>query len=255
MSIRKYRQQRRQFNENLALIDEYSPRFSEWQTPINLLTALTAILFCLGLRTMLLACSRFLASRDHTAIFQFPFTTVIWWFFPVLATTISFELLLQIWSLLGSRRIANAYSQWAALQPKSYRSRTTYMDSRAVFNKFFLFLAMPVGILTILALNMHVIFTQHEFISCGYAFQPCSVHPYTSIRALYTVDGRWSNKHSSFIPSPDIVIDFDDKSRWSEYQWTESSRKGFDSNLLRFLVEETGIQPQAIHIAEDLPQP
>jgi len=88
---------------------------------------------------------------------------------------------------------------------------------------------------------------------CGYAFQPCSSLPYTSIHAIYAVDGRWGK--GKFIPSPDIVIHFSDHTRWSEYDWTESNRKILDAGLLEFLTAKTSLQPIPIHLEQDLPQP
>jgi len=253
MPPHKHQQSSHHLSQDGIDLDEYSPRFCDWQTSINLLTTLAAILLFLETGLFLTACNHFLATRDSAAIFTFPYSFVIWWFFAGISTTLSFELVLQIWSLTGHRHLANAYSEWAAFQPKSYRGSTIYMDSRSVFPKFFLFLGIPIGILTLLALNMHITFTQQEFHHCGYAFQPCSSLPYTSIHAIYAVDGRWGK--GKFIPSPDIVIHFSDHTRWSEYDWTESNRKILDAGLLEFLTAKTSLQPIPIHLEQDLPQP
>ena len=76
------------------------------------------------------------------------------------------------------------------MQPKSYKGRFIHMDSRFVFGKIFLFVAMPIGIVSLLALNMHVTFTDQEFRQCGFAFKPCTSYSYSSIKRISTIDGR-----------------------------------------------------------------
>lgn len=95
------------------LIEELSPRFAELQSTINCLTVVVAIAFCLITHTLLEWVSRHLVF-DSGAVFIFRYQPVILWFFPCVGTTLSFDILLAIWSIFKSREVSDAYAQWAA---------------------------------------------------------------------------------------------------------------------------------------------
>jgi hypothetical protein len=139
--------------------DDLEAKFSGWQNTVNLSCAATPVLFLLGTRFLLLYISRALANSDGLSGLHIHYQQVIWWFFPGFgAVCLSFEIVLLIWSLFIGCGIVNLYVEWAARQPKRSRGGETYYDSRKLYRWMTLLVALPIGIGTVLALNMHTTF-------------------------------------------------------------------------------------------------
>jgi len=204
-------------------IDDLEAKFSDWQTLVNISCVATAFLFFLGTHLLLTYASRSFANSDGLSGLHILYQQAIWWFFPGLgAFTLSFEIVLQVWSIFTSRWIVNLYVEWAARQPKRYRGDDVYYDSRTLYRWITLFIALPVGIATALALNMHTTFADDGMHEYGYAFASPKFYSYSQIREVIQVEGVLG-KHNAFIPGPYDVIDFTDGYRWSQHNWDDST--------------------------------
>jgi hypothetical protein len=204
-------------------IEDLEAKFFGWQTIVNLSCVATAVLFLFGSHFLLTDVSRLLAISDGLSGLHIHYQQAIWWFFPAIgAFSLSFEIVLQAWSVFASRRIVGLYADWAARQPKRARSGSTiYYDSRKRCRHMALLLALPVGVGTGLALNMHTTFANDGMHEYGYAFAAPKIHPYDQIRRVIQVDGV-QGKHG-FISKPYDVLDFADGYRWSQHAWDDSS--------------------------------
>ena len=235
-------------------IDDCEAKFSSWQNFVNLCCAATAVLFLVGTRYALLFASRALANSDGLSGLHIHYQQDLWWFFPTIgAVSLSFEIVLQIWSLFIGRGIVNLYVEWAARQPKRYRGGETYYDSRKLFRWFTLVLALPIGILTVLALRAHTTFAEDGMHEYDYAFAAPKIYTYSQMRQVAQVDGVLS-KHYKFIPRPYVVIDFADGHRWSQHNWDDSTL-GLTAALRAKLKEHTSLPFADVLILEDLPKP
>jgi len=228
-------------------LDDLEASFSDWQNTINASCAATAVLFLLATHFLLNFCSEALANSDGLSGLHILYQQFIWWFFPGLgAISLSFEIVLQVWSIFVSRKIVNIYAEWAARQPKKTKTGVTYYDSRKVFRWIALILTLPVGILTLLALRMHTTFAEDAMHEYGYAFTAPATYSYSKIRRVSQVDGVLG-KHEKFIARPYDVIDFVGGHRWSQDQWDDTT-PGITESLDATLLARTNLSFFHFHV-------
>jgi hypothetical protein len=100
--------------------------------------------------------------------------------------------------------------------------------------------ALPIGILTALALPLHATLGQDEIVSCGYGFSPCQGYRYADARRMTEVEG-FRDRNGNLTHRAGIVIDFSDGRRWSSAAWGNFGRS-VDPELVKFLKLKTGLQ-------------
>jgi hypothetical protein len=181
--------------------------------------------------------SQWLLNSDGITGYRIPYQPILWWFFPFFgALSLCFEITLQTWALFAGHKIVNLYSEWDGHQPKSHRGRMVYCDGRSWLRKGTLFLALPIGVFTALALNMHTTFGSdgvHEF-GCGFA-KPI-FHPYSEIRRVSIIRGYRTGRSNKWQEKPSFVLDFIDGQRWEQSEFDDDRLpQNFEalSNLLR----------------------
>jgi len=205
-------------------IDDLEAKFSDWQTTINLCCVATAILFLFATHFLLKFATQTLATSDGIPGLHILSQPAIWWFFPSIgALSLSFEIVLQAWSIFIARKTVNLYSDWAARQPKKTKNGITYYDSRKWCRWLALLIALPIGALTALALREHITFAEDGMHQYGFAFVAPKIYPYSQIRQVSQVDGVLG-KHNKFIPRPYVVIYFADGYRWSQEDWDDTTQ-------------------------------
>jgi hypothetical protein len=159
--------------------------------------------------------------------------TAIWWFLPLFGPlTLSYELTLQLWSLAGGRGEAALYDISNSLQ--------VGLDCRKVLRWAALVVALPIGLLTFLALPMHATVGQDEILDCGYGFSPCKGYRYADARRMTMVEG-FRDRYGKLTHRAGIVIDFSDGRRWSSDVWSNFS-ESVDPELVKLLTAKTGLQ-------------
>jgi hypothetical protein len=226
--------------------EAYSPRdldirFNSLQWLVGAGTALIGILFALGSYGFFLRMNRFLASFDGPANFWIWPQSAIWWFFPGFgALALSWELVLQSWARFGKRDEANLYGYWS--------SEKICFDSRKMLRWMAILIALPIGILTVLALPMRTALRQDDIKDCGYAFK---VYRYADARRMTVVEGS-RNHDGKFNRRPGIVIDFSDGRRWSSADESDFS-KFVDPDFAMFLATKTNLPFNYLQTEADIP--
>jgi hypothetical protein len=217
-------------------LDDLESNFSIWQPLVNGCCVVTGLIILFGTRDILVWAHYALASSDGVQGLHIYYQQAIWWFFPGIgAVSLSFEIVLQIWSIFAGRKVVGLYSDWAARQPKKNRGGgVSYYDTRKWCRWIALLVALPAGMLSLLALRMHTTFAEDGMHEYGYAFAAPGVYTYPEIIRVTQVDGVLG-KHNAFIPRPFDVIDFANGHHWSQHDWddtTEGITDKLDATLL-----------------------
>jgi len=213
---------------------------------------LIGIIFVFSTHAALVALNKHFASANQSpAIFLLP-QTAIWWFFPGFgALTLSWELTLQIGNLVWGRPLANLYSDWSDAT-RSYWGQGSQFDSRKVLRLLAVVIALPIGILTALALPMHATITQERITDCGYAFKTCQTYLLTDARRITAIKG-FRTKDGELTPRAGLVINFKDGRHWSSADWGNFKTE-IDPTLAEMLTRATGLPIGAAGTEQDIPQ-
>lgn len=211
---------------------------------------------CFGLASYfaLTGINRILATFDGPSQFRFFPKSAIWWFFPGFgALSLCWEITLQLWSIFAGRNYVNFFSDWTNNSTQFWGGGGAYagIDSRKVLRWMSLLITLPIGIFTILALNMHTVMSEDGIRECGYAFKPCAVHPYATIRRITKTEGR-ENRDGRFIAAPAIVLDYSDGRRWSSDNWRGTQASAYPA-LLDFLGMKTHLNFEHQATESDIP--
>jgi hypothetical protein len=237
--------------EQLSELDE---RFSPLRGRVIGGMIAVGLLLLFGSWFILCWTNRFLARADGPALYQFLPQTAIWWFFPGLgAVALCWELTLQIWSLFGDRATVDLFSDWTN-QSNVFWGRASYvgMDSRKALRWLALLIVVPIGIFTVLALNMHASVGPDVIRDCGYAFRPCSVYALSDVRRITQIDG-FRTTDGKLTRRAGVVLDFKDGRRWSSADWG-NFRDSVDPALTAFLKTKTGLPLNFAETEDDIPQ-
>jgi hypothetical protein len=212
-----------------------------------------AIAFLFGTWLALSGLNRLFANIDSPATLHLLPQTAIWWFFPGFgAVALCWEITLQLWALLGDRDTVNLFSDWTNQTTKFWGAGSCPgMDSRKVLRWLALIIALPLGVMTALALNMHASIGPDTIRDCGYAFKPCTVYRLADVRRLTQIEG-FTTKDGKLTNRAGIVLDFKDGRRWSSADWGDFQNT-VDPTLLDFLTRKTNLPVETATTAEDIP--
>jgi hypothetical protein len=237
--------------------DEYSfeeldRRFRKTMWTFSLCMLGVGVLFAWSAHAALVWTNHYLAVSDGPAEFwQFP-QTAIWWFFPGFgALALSYEITLQLWSLLGSRKDADLYSQWTNEKAAAQGGRYAGMDCRKMLRWLSIVVAFPIGVLTVLALHMHVSIGAEAIRDCGYAFRPCKVYPYAEAQRTTAIEG-FRDRDGKFTSRAGVVLDFNNGSRWSSADMS-NFQKTVDPAFADFLEKKTLLTMTSAETEDDIP--
>jgi hypothetical protein len=220
------------------LTSELDDRFDKWTWLVVAAMVVIGILFAWSTHSLLVWLNWRLALADRQVDFILLPQKTLWWFFPGFgALALSYEITLQLWSLFGNREIVNLYSQWSNQKSASRGGRYAGMDSRKMLRWLSLLIALPIGILTVLALPMHASLRQNDIRDCGYAFKPCQVYSYTSAVRMTIIEG-FRNRDGKLTRRAGVVLDFQDGRRWSSGDIGDF-QKSVDPAIVDFLQRKT----------------
>jgi hypothetical protein len=221
-------------------INDLETQFAEQQTIVNLCCIPSGLAFLLLTHTLLVESFQFLERADGIPGYKITYQPVIWWFFPGFgALCLCFEITLQIWTLFVGRNVVDLYSEWDSRQPKKSRGGIVYYDARKVLRWFSLLIALPIGIFSGLALNMHTTFGEDGIHTFGYAFAAPVFHSYDEIRDITLVQGKY-DKHGKFFERPFFVLGFADGHHWLQSDWDDTATS-MERSLSAILVQKTHI--------------
>lgn len=232
--------------------DEHPTRLPKMQPIVNACTVAIFCLFLFGVHALLVVLNARLAALDRTALITFLPRPSHWWAFPAVgAFALSWEFTLQIWSLLGHRATANQYREWAKTAPLVYRGRTFTLSAQGFFQWLTMFVALPLGMYTLLDLNEHTSFNPDSMSVCGLAYQRWETRTYPNLLRITLVQGK-IDSNGKYKPSPALVLDFAEEYRWSSARWgfQKASTLG---TLATFLSRQADLPIDASATVEGIP--
>jgi hypothetical protein len=190
------------------------------------------IAFAFSAHWALVAGNRHFAEADGPAAFQFFPSGAIWWIFPGFGSVcLSWEITLFLWSLFEGRRTVVRFIDWTS-------ERAGYDSTRAL-RWMTVFMAMPIGIASLLAIPMHSTLRDSDIEVGHYATLVRQSLPYVQARRLLLVDG-FRNRYGKFSAAAGMIVDFDNGSRWSSSDIGDFKSK-VDPGLPEFLQRKTGL--------------
>lgn len=224
--------------------EELDARFCYTKWIVSLCMLVSAALFASSSYALLVWLNRYLAIADGPAYFRRWPENAIWWFFPMFgAISLCWEMTLQLWSRFGNGEEANRYSYWT--------NQSVGFDSRRVLRWLALLIALPIGVLTVLALSMHTSLREDDIRDCGYAFAPCKTYRYDDAIRLTMVQGSRSRDRKQKRRAG-IVIDFKNGLRWSSADMGEFGRI-VDPAMTEFLKNKTQLPLNHAETQADIP--
>jgi hypothetical protein len=213
-----------------------------------------AIVFFFGSWQALTSLNRFLAIMDSPSSLHLLPQTAIWFFFPGFgAIALCWEITLQVWALFDNRDTVNLFSDWTN-QTTKFWGAGSYpgMDSRKVLRWMALLIALPIGVATLLAIDMHATLGPDTIRDCGFAFKPCIVYPLSDVRHMTQIEG-FSTKDGELTKRAGIILDFKDGRRWSSADWG-NFQAVVDPSLVDFLKQKTGLVLDSVTTEEEIPR-
>lgn len=214
------------------LTDHLQVRYKALQWPVGIGTVLCGAFMVWSFHAVLLYVNRIWATARNGAGLQLLPQPAIWWFLPGFAAlSLSYELTLQVWAAVGDRREIALYDRWS--------SSKAGFDSRRVLRWMGLIIALPIGVLTILALPMHATLGDAEIVDCGYAFSRCQAYRCTDARRVSEVEG-FRDRDGKLTSRAGLIIDFADGRRWSSAVWGDF-RSSVDPQLKTLLSAKIGL--------------
>jgi hypothetical protein len=232
-----------------ALYDRFMPLRSRLISGM----IVVGICFVVGTYFALTGLNRLLAGSDGPASIRLFYQSAIWWFFPGFgAISLSWEITLQIWARFAGRETVNLFNDWSC-QTDDFWGASKYsgMDTRKVLRWMSLLIVLPIGIATLLALNMHASVGPGVIRDCGYAFKACQVYPLEDAVRLTEIAG-FRNRTGKVMRRTGVVVDFKDGRRWSSAEWGDWSST-VDSHLEDFLVNKTRLRLKYALTLDEIP--
>lgn len=217
--------------------------FGRLQRSVNVTLVAVGIGLGYGTYRLLLLASQSFANEDSPAVFQLPPSKWIWFFLPLFgALCVSWDITLWLWSFVDDHNRIQRYLEWS--------------DARAGFNStrvlrwLTVLLALPVCILTLLALPMHSSVREDVIAVRQYGALSSKTYPYSRARRLAWVDG-FRGRDGAMNKRAEVLVDFDDG-----YQWSSVANRDFealpDPGLVDFLHAKTGLPVLRAQTERDL---
>ena len=197
-----------------------------------------------GTYRILLLANRSLANEDGPAAFQLLPSKWIWFFLPLLgALCVSWDITLWLWSFVEDHNRIRRYLEWTDAHAG--------FNSTRVLRWLTLLIAVPVCILTLLALPMHSSVREDGITMRQYGALSSKHHAYSRARRVAWVDG-FRGRDGVMNKRAEVLVDFDDG-----YQWSSVANRDFeplpDPGLVDFLHAMTGLPVLRAETERDLP--
>lgn len=174
---------------------------------VNACIVLVGAVFAVGTYSSLVWLNRYIAATEgQSELLLWP-DNATWWFFPMFgALSLSWEIVLQLWTNFGNRAKAHSYNYWWA--------HSAGFDSTRLLRWLSVFITLPIGILTVFALPTHIALHEDYIRDCGYGFETCQTYRYVDARKMTVIEG-FRSRNGTLTKRAGIVIDFQDGRRWS----------------------------------------
>jgi hypothetical protein len=221
-------------------------RFQQTKWVVGTSMIVVAVLFAWITHHLLISLNRYPVASDgpETSFWLWP-QSAIWWFFPGFgAVALCWEITLKLWSALGQGDAAQSYRLWS--------DGRAGFDCTRILRWMALVIALPIGLLTVLALPMHTAVRQQDIRACGYAWAGCKTFPYSQTVQMTLIEG-FRDRDGKLHRRAGIVLDFADGRRWSSADIGDFG-KSVDPALSAYLVERTGLPLNQAETELDIPK-
>lgn len=223
-------------------LDELSQRFSRTQWVVGIAMLLAALTFAWVTHAILSTTNSWLAERDAGAFHLLP-QPAIWWFFPGFgAITLTWEIVLRIWSTVGNAKEASLYRYWSDIK--------TGFNATKLLRFMALFIAVPIGVATLLAVPMHSSVGNDRILEYNYASLIPKVFLYKDAQRMAVIDG-FRGRDGTLTQRAGVILSFTDGRKWSSAEWGDF-KKTSDTRLVEFLQEKTGLVVEHAETEADL---
>lgn len=231
--------------EQQVSMADLDSRFSRTQWTIGISMLMVGVVFAITTHALFVWLNRYFSTTDGPAEFRLWQQSATWWLFPIFgALALSWEIVLQLWSDWGNREAAHLYNYWS-IQKSGF-------DATRILRWMAALIVLPIGVLTALALPMHVALRQDDIRDCGYAFSSCKLYRYVDARRLIMIEG-FRDRQGKLTRRAGIVIDFNDGRRWSSADIGDFSQS-VDPGFAEFLEKQTKLPLNFAQTEADIPQ-
>jgi hypothetical protein len=218
--------------------EELDSRFGSVQWMIGFGMIVVGIAFAWITHKWLVGLNQFFAASEGPAYFRLLPSSAIWWFFPGFgAITLTWEITLTIWAMFAARETVDLYIKWTNLKAG--------FNSTKALRWMALLIAMPIGVVTVLASPMHTTIHADEMRIRRYASSSSLRYSYKDARWIAIVSG-FRERSGKFDPRAEILVEFADG-----YKWSSVTNRDFiptlDQNLANFLMARINLP---VHYAE-----
>jgi hypothetical protein len=218
-------------------LEDTFARFRGNQVYMNLANVAVAICFCLGVQAGLKSLSIHLADKDGPALFRVMYQPAIWWGAAgVSGFCLAWEITIQIWRMFTSRRTISLYREWVKGEPFEYKGGM-FRNQLRFWHWCAAIIVLPIGVASILALNMHSNLGNSSMQVCGYAFKPCELLDY---RDIEHVEFHPAYGHGKGYVGSKVVVDFSGGRKWDSMDWYGGD---VDPAVARFLMAKDPERP------------
>lgn len=227
-------------------IAELSVRFRSTQWNIGLALLLMGAVFAWVTHALLVSLNLWFAAREGPAYFQLLPSSTIWWFFPGFgALTMCWGIAISIWMLFASRETVATYIVWTNVR--------SGFDTTKALRWMALLVALPIGILTLLAVPMHTTLHANEMRIREYASMSSLKYDYGDARRIAVISG-FRDRDGKFTSRATVIIEFADGRRWSSAANRDFERE-IDQGLVQFLAGKIHLPVEQADTANDLRPP
>lgn len=229
-----------------AQLSALDTRFEQTKWVVGISLIVVGVLFAWITHYLFVLLNRYLAASDgpEGSLRLWP-QTAIWWFFPGFgALALCWEITLELWSAFGQGDTARSYRLWS--------DGRAGFDCTRVLRWMALVIVLPTGVLTVLALPMHVTLRDKDIRVCGYAWTGCQTFEYSEAVRMTQIEG-FRDRNGKLNPRAGIVLDFTDGRRWSSADIGDFSRS-VDPALAAYLIERTRLPLEQAETEVDIPK-
>jgi hypothetical protein len=159
--------------------------------------------------------------------------------------TICWDVTLSIWLLFASRDTVATYILWTNVR--------SGFDTTKTIRWMAILIALPIGVLTALAVPMHTTLHANEMRIREYASLSSLKYDYADARRVAMISG-FRDRDSKFTPRATVIIEFTDGRRWSSAANRDFEHE-IDNGLVRFLAEKIHLSIEQADTANDLRPP
>jgi len=205
---------------------------------VNICMLAIGLIVLMGFHLFLITGNRFFASLDGPGNITIYPSSAIWWFLPGFASVcLAWEITYDIWQ------------RWRPEQAKAYRAFSTVksgFDSTKVLRLMAIFIVIPIGIASLLALPIHTTLTNDSIFDGHFAKVKPLVFPLSEATDMTEFKG-YLNGDGNFVQRAGIVLRFKDGRSWNSAN-TDDPKASVDPQLRSYLVTRVNVPLQEVDL-------